>query len=135
MSLADGPIFDHEYRVVFSSYRLLGQTSGHGPEMTISQRGMIPEWAKVLIGSGVLNPAINGIDLAGERPSEGNLAYWDVREFAGREGELSFHFLFSDEGQGPVINIIGFSTLPEPSTYMLLLVGAALLFIMRKATR
>lgn len=89
----------------------------------ISQKGSIPEWARVLVGTGSVDPAINGIQLTSSRAFEGSYAYWDVRDFAGKEGELSFTFRWSDQGAGPTINIFGFSSVPEPSVCVLLCVG------------
>lgn len=127
LSLVDGPIYDEEYILTFSSYRPIGTSEGNGPDMTISQKGLVPDWARVLVGNGFIDASMDGHLLTAARPPGQNNVYWDVRDFAGKEAVLSFKFVGSEQGIGPTLNIFGFSAIPEPQTWALLTMGAALI--------
>jgi hypothetical protein len=97
-----------------------------GPDLWLSQTGRIPLDA---IGISVYGGAniegyLNGNLLGFIDPTSGKPTTWDVSSYQGKEVELSFHV---KHGSIRDFDIIGFTTVPEPSEFAMLGLGFGLM--------
>lgn len=116
------------YRLVFSAFAQggpAGNVSGQRPLTLVSQRGMVPAGATSLDflssnASSEIEVRIDGVQQAlGGLPNVGMQV--DVRAFAGKEVLLEFAI---PEKFSAILDVRGFTVVPEPSTWALFSVGA-----------
>ena len=103
-----------------------------GPEIRLSQTGTIPTDAAALrLASGYVQVFANGDKIGEINPVTGPFTI-DVARLAGQTVNLEF---LVRPGDSIRFDILGFTTVPEPSTYALFGLGAALLWYHRRRCR
>jgi hypothetical protein len=125
------------YYLSMDSYWTIGGQSPARHTVIISQTGLVPAGAGLLVfqqdggwGTGPIGLEVNG-------QSKTQFPYWgwpftfsaiDVSGSAGRDVSLSVVF---PEGGAYTFDIRGFEAVPEPSTFVLVVVGGAALLLAR----
>jgi hypothetical protein len=105
---------------------------GSPSSITLSLRGVVPEDANYLqifaVGRGEVSVELDYDRIDGVFGEEGMYSYYNVAGFRGREADLSISFL---AGTRLGFDVVGFSDVPEPSVSILLLLGVAVVFVLR----
>ena len=136
ITLLSGSLSSHFVHLDYGRYSLfVGELSPVSvPDVHLSQIGTIPDNAMGLqffLLPGVRFPEMliddKFIKFTSDRFS--GISYANVSEFAGRKVKLEF--IIPVSGGGTFFDIGGFVTIPEPSTYALLGLGAAILWWQR----
>lgn len=102
-----------------------------GPEIRLSQTGTVPVDAAGLwvASAGYVQGYVNGTKIGEVDPVLGSQVVWDVGAYRGQNVSLEF---LVRSGDSIRFDIFGFTTVPEPSTYALFGLGAALLWCHRR---
>lgn len=97
-----------------------------GPDIWLSQTGVVPMGATGLrvIGGSLVEGYIDGKLIGRTDPNKGLGALWDVTAYQGKEVSLQLH---SPSNWDNRFDIVGFTTVPEPSTVGMLALGLGLI--------
>jgi PEP-CTERM motif len=99
-------------------------------DLTFHQRGQVPVNASSLsfVSGGLMEMRINGDLIYSSNPNVTAFPSVDVSRFSGQVVDLDFH-VFQISGSGALFSfdVVGFSQVPEPSTWALFGVGAVFL--------
>jgi PEP-CTERM motif len=99
-------------------------------DLTFHQRGQVPENASSLsfVSGGLMEMRINAELVYTSDPNRTGFPSVDVSRFAGQVVDLDFHVLqFPGSGASYFFDVIGFTQVPEPSTWALFGVGGAVM--------
>ncbi len=99
-----------------------------GGELRLGQMGTIPADAAGLVisSAGYIQAFINGVKVGEVNPNLGTRTVLDVSPYTGQNVSLEFLVRRNDSAR---IDVLGFTSVPEPSTWALLGLGAVALGI------
>ncbi len=113
----------------FGSLVLHSGQNPTGPELRLSQTGTIPaDAAGLWLASGYVQVFANGAKIGEVNPVLGGPSIIDVSPYSGQEVKLEF---LVRPGDSIRFDVLGFTSVPEPSTWALVGCGGMALWAMR----
>ena len=120
-----------DYSVFLGDYRLDGGPNGSQlADIRLTISGSVPIKARTLEWGDFSSLAVSVSDGATRVTGKPQDKRIDIAQFAGRPVEISF--VYNADSRGGILDVIGFTLVPEPGSASLLLAGGILILVINR---